>query len=70
MRILRPEEVKGYPEPREYTPEELAQAYALSREAFTAADLQRFTEPIEGVSAEEVLSELEQIQAEYDKGRK
>jgi len=62
--------MKGYPDEREYTPEEIAQAYALAREAFTAADLQRFTEPIEGVLAEDLLSELEQIQEEYDKGGK
>ena len=62
MKILRPEEVTVFPEMRELTPEELVEAYRLGREAFTAADLQRYTEPDDGVPAEEVLRELEEQQ--------
>jgi len=68
MKILRPEEVTSWPENafRELTPEELKEAYALARAAFTAADLQRYTEEDEGVPAEEVLEELEEAQREID----
>lgn len=66
MRILRPSEVRGFPEVRELSPEETAQAYALARTAFTAEDLQRYTEPLEGVPAEDLLRELEQIQDQFD----
>ena len=47
---------------RELSPEELKEAYALARAAFTAEDLQRYTEVLEGVHAEEVLRELEEAQ--------
>ncbi len=70
MKILRLEEVTDYPEPREWTPEELKEAYALARAAFTAADLQRYTEPLVGVPAEEVLRELEESQRRFDESRK
>ena len=66
MRILRPEEVSGIPQTSELTPEELKKAYALAREAFTADDLQRYTEVEEGVSADEVLAEMEEIQRQAD----
>lgn len=62
MKILRPHEVTQYPAAREYTPEELKEVYALARAAFTAADLQRYTELDEGISADEVLAELEEAQ--------
>jgi hypothetical protein len=65
MRIVRIEEVLSgkapFPEFRELTPEELAEAYALARAAFTAEDLQRYTELDEGVPMEEVLNELERL---------
>jgi hypothetical protein len=77
MRIIRPEDVK--PEDfkeiakgmmRELTPEELKEAYRLAREAFTAADLQKYTEPMDdGVLAEEVLAEMERRQQEWDQKR-
>ena len=60
MKILRPEEVTEFPPIREYTPEEMKEAYALARAAFTAEDLQRYTELDEGVPAEQVLAELEE----------
>jgi hypothetical protein len=53
---------------RELTPEELAEAYRLAREAFTAEDLQRFTEIGEEIPVEEVLAELEQAQKQFDQG--
>jgi hypothetical protein len=66
MKILRPQEVNAqniksliY---RELTPEELKEAYALGLAAFTAADLQRFTELNgDAVDADEFLREMEQI---------
>jgi hypothetical protein len=39
----------------------LKSIYAVARRAFTAADLQKFTETDEGIPAEQVLSELEAI---------
>ena len=50
----------------ELTPEELAEAYRLGRESFTAADLQKYTELDEGVSAEEFVRELEEVQQKFD----
>jgi hypothetical protein len=61
MKIVRLSELTSFPELRELSPEELAEAYRLAREAFTAADLQLYTETDEGVPAEEVLAELEEI---------
>lgn len=66
MKILRPEEVKVMPQPRNLTPEELAEVYRLAREAFTADDLQKFTEVIEGTPIEQVLEEMEEAQRKHD----
>jgi hypothetical protein len=68
MKILRPEEVTPETILRydELSPEELAEAYALVTAAFTAADLQRFTELDEGVPAEEVIQEMEETQKQFD----
>ena len=66
MKILRPEEITSFPEPRDLTPEELQQAYALARAAFTAEDLQRYTELDEGVPAAEVLRALEEAERKLD----
>jgi hypothetical protein len=44
--------------------------YARLRKAFTAADLQRYTEIEEGVPMEQVLAELEAIQREKTGKRK
>lgn len=66
MKILRPEEVKVMPQPRDLTPEELAEAYRLAKEAFTADDLQRFTEIEEGTPVEQILAEMEAAQKRYD----
>jgi hypothetical protein len=69
MKILRPEEVTTFPDIRELTPEEIKEAYALARAAFTAEDLQRYTEELEGVPAEEVLRELEEAQQIFEQGQ-
>jgi hypothetical protein len=66
MKILRPDEITVFPPSRELSSEELKEAYALARAAFTAEDLQRYTEIDEGVSAEEVLAELEEAQRQAD----
>jgi hypothetical protein len=70
MKIYRPEEVT--PEvlasvrTDALSPEQLKEAYALARAAFTVEDLLRFTENVEDVSAEEVLRELEETQKHFD----
>jgi hypothetical protein len=66
MRIVRLEDLKEWPEPRELSAEELKEAYALAKASFTAADLQRYTEIDEGVPMDEFLAELEEIQREFD----
>jgi hypothetical protein len=68
MKILRPEEVTSETVFKyECTPEEEAEVYRLAREAFTAADLQKYTEPLDdGVPAEDVLREMEEQQARID----
>jgi hypothetical protein len=68
MKIIKPSEFKpgmrlDY---KDLTPDELAEVYRLARAAFTAEDLQRYTEIEEGVSAEELLRELEETQKQYD----
>jgi hypothetical protein len=66
VKIFRPEEVTSFPEPRTLSPEELKQAYALARAAFTAEDLQRYTELDEGLPALEVLRALEETEQRLD----
>jgi DNA-directed RNA polymerase subunit F len=68
MKILRPEQVtpEALAALRPLSPEELKEAYALARAAFTAEDLQRFTEIVEDVPAHDVLRELEQAQKQFD----
>jgi hypothetical protein len=44
----------------------VAQAYALARAAFTAEDLQRYTEVDEGIPVEQVITELEDLQRRTD----
>jgi hypothetical protein len=73
MKIVRPEELT--PEIiaslrfDELSAGELKEAYALARAAFTAEDLQRYTELDEGIPEEEVLSELEEAQKQIDAQR-
>ena len=66
MKILRLSEVTVFPELRELTPEERVEALRLAREAFSAEDLQRYTELDEGIPAEQVLRELEEAQQQFD----
>jgi hypothetical protein len=66
MKIIRLSEATSLPEFRELTPEELAEAYKLARAAFTAEDLQRYTEVDEGIPMEDVLAELEEVQKQFD----
>jgi hypothetical protein len=65
MKIQRLSEVTSLPEFRELSPEELKEAYALAKAAFTAEDLQGYTELDEGVPFEEVLAELEEIHKRF-----
>jgi hypothetical protein len=69
MKILRPEEVKSFPEFRNYTPDEVAEAYVLARAAFTAEDLQRFTEVDDTIPFEEILAAIEEKQRKIDQGK-
>jgi hypothetical protein len=48
----------------------LKEIHAAARRAFTAADLQKFTEIEEGVPAEQVVAELEAISQEETRKRK
>ena len=66
MKVQRLEEMTALPEPRELTPEEMKEAYALARAAFTAADLQKYTELDECTPAEDFLAELEELQKQFD----
>lgn len=67
MKIVRLEEANEWPEVRSLSPEDLKEAYALARAAFSAEDLQKFTEVGEGVPMETFLAELEKIQEEHDR---
>jgi hypothetical protein len=49
------------------SPEQLKEAHALARAAFTADDLQKFTEIEEGIPMDIVLGELEKAQQEHDR---
>src|SRR5580704_8952987 len=56
MKLIRLEDWNGEPLKYDCTPEELAEAYRLARESFTAADLQKYTEPFDDfVPADDVL---------------
>ena len=74
MRIVKMSELaSGVPfDPvfRDLSPEELAQAYALAKAAFTAEDLQRFTELDldQGIPMEVLLQEMEEAQRKLDQG--
>ena len=66
MKIVRPEEIQVFPQFREFTPDEMQQAYALARAAFTVEDLLRYTDDDPGISADTVLAELEEVQRQAD----
>jgi hypothetical protein len=65
MKLLRPEEVTALPEPRDLSPEEVKEVYALARATFTAEDLQRYTETDDGIPVEEVIAEMEEVQKQH-----
>jgi hypothetical protein len=66
MKILRPEEVTSIPEPRELSPEELKEAYALAKQAFTIEDLLKFLEVTEDFPVDDVIAEMEAAQKEAE----
>jgi len=70
MKIVRLEDAKDWPDAQSLSPDELKEAYALARAAFTADDLQKFTEvDDETVSMDAFLAELEKVQAEHDRNQ-
>jgi hypothetical protein len=66
MKLIRLTEATEWPEMRELTPEEQKEALALARAAFTAQDLQEYTELDEGVTFDQFLAELEETQKRFD----
>jgi hypothetical protein len=62
MRIITPEDLTTFQEPRDLTPEEIKGALALSRAAFTAEDLRRYTELDEGICADDVIGAMEELE--------
>jgi hypothetical protein len=48
----------------------LRQIYARARAAFTAADLQKYTEIEEGIPMEQVLAELDKVNRRYSRKKK
>ena len=69
MKIIRCEDAKGVElHWDELTPEELAEAYRLGREAFTAADLAKYCNIDENelVDGDEFLADLEEQQRQFD----
>lgn len=69
MRILKPEEIASSLDFRNYTAEEIAEAYRLGREAFANADVQEFDELNAGVPMEQVLTELAELHKKVTQGR-
>jgi hypothetical protein len=50
--------------------ETLRQIYARVKREFSAADLQKYTVDEPGIPARQLLAELEQIQAKFDRRRR
>ena len=69
MKILRPEDVRRFPPFRDFSAEELKEAYALARAAFSVEDLVRYADDDEGIPAQQVLAELEEAQRQADQGK-
>lgn len=69
MEIRKLAEITKLPELRELTPEEQADVYRVAKAAFTAEDLQRFTELDEGFDMGELLIRLEGKQKAYDEAK-
>ncbi len=53
-------------EPRELRPEEAPELFARMRQNFTAADLQQYTEPFDGIPLRTLLEELEAKQKQIE----
>ena len=68
MKLIPLGEVKAWPEPREYTAEEIAEALRLGRESFTINDLVECLNLDESntFDCEEVMAELEAVQKQFD----
>ncbi len=66
MQVRKLGEITHVPELRELTPEEQAEVYRLAKAAFTADDLQRFTELDEGFDMGDLLTSLEEKQKAYE----
>jgi hypothetical protein len=66
MKICRPEDVTSFPPPRELSEEEIKEAYALARAAFSVEDLLRYAEIQDDIPAEQVLKEMEKAQRRQD----
>jgi hypothetical protein len=66
MKIFRPEELTSFSPIREYTEEEIKEAYALARAAFTIEDLLQYTQIHEDIPAEDILKEMEEAQNRHD----
>ena len=68
MEIIRLQDAKEWPGAVDLSPEELKEAYELARAAFTADDLQKFTEIVQDETPMEVFLEtLEKAQEEHDR---
>jgi hypothetical protein len=50
--------------------DDLKTIYAKARRAFTAADLQKYTENEEGIPFDQIIAECERIQREWSKKRR
>lgn len=67
MKITRIEDLTGPVEMGDLKPEQLAEAYRLARESFTAADLAEHLQPIiDPVSGDDVLADMEEQQRKLD----
>lgn len=69
MKIIRLEDASDWPEIQSLTPEQLKNAYDLARRAFTAEDLQKFTELEDSVPLDAFIAELEKVQAEHERSQ-
>jgi hypothetical protein len=59
----------GRPRAKPKKKETLRQIYARVKREFSAADLQKYTVDEPGIPAQQLLAELEKIQAKYDRRR-
>ncbi|MBI2804631.1 MAG: hypothetical protein HYX68_06560 [Planctomycetes bacterium] len=66
MEIIPLNHARQWPELAPLSSEQLKEAHALARAAFTAEDLQKFTEIDEGVPMEVFIHHLQQKQDEHN----